>query len=102
MGRAYPPLPAGCPVRFENLSLPEANGRYEQIGLVSLTGTSDEPPMWMGETKDKLWPKVCDVAGTIVTPNASAGGASVMGMGTGIIQFAVWRERDTTPTPSGK
>src|SRR5262245_37739202 len=93
VGRSYPALATGCPVRFENLTFQEANGRYDQVGLVSLSGTSDEPQGWEGITRDRLWPKVCEIGGTVVTPNAMMGGESVMGRGTGMIQFAVWHEK---------
>lgn len=91
-GKIYPRLSDGCPVRFENMSYDEARAAFEQVGLVTLSGTSEQPQSWEGETKDKLWPKVCELGGTVVTPNGAAGGESIMGMGTGLIQFAVWRE----------
>jgi hypothetical protein len=93
MGRTYPGQPEGCTVRFENLTFQEASAKYEQIGLVTLSGTSSEPQVWEGETKARLWPKVCEIGGTIVTPNATAGGESYLGMGTGMIQFGVWHEK---------
>jgi len=97
----YPSVPAGCSVRFENLTYQEASAKYDQVGLVSLTGTSDEPQAWEGVTKEKLWPKVCEIGGTVVTMNGAAGGQSVMGMGTGMIQFGVWHEKaDAAPAAS--
>jgi hypothetical protein len=93
MGRTYPGQPEGCAVRFENLTFQEATAKYEQIGLVTLSGTSSEPQTWEGETKARLWPKVCEIGGTVVTPNAAAGGESYVGMGTGMIQFGVWHEK---------
>jgi hypothetical protein len=93
MGRVFPPKADGCAVRFENLTFQEANAKYEQVGLVTLSGTSSQPQSWEGETRDRLWPKVCEIGGTIVTPNAMASGESVMGGGTGMIQFSVWVER---------
>lgn len=93
MGRLYPARSASCDVRYENLTFQEANAKYEQIGLVSLSGTSDEPQAWEGITKQKLQPKACELGGTVVTMNASGGQGSVLGMGTGIVQFAVWHEK---------
>lgn len=93
MGRLYPARSASCDVRYENLTFQEANAKYEQIGLVSLSGTSDEPQAWEGITKQKLQPKACEIGGTVVTMNGAGGGGSVMGMGTGMVQFAVWREK---------
>ena len=93
MGRTYPARPASCDVRYENLTFQEAYAKYEQIGLVSLSGTSDEPQAWEGVTKQKLQPKACELGGTVVTMNASGGQGSVMGMGTGMVQFAVWHEK---------
>lgn len=99
-GKVFPSLPPDCPIRFENISHPEASNQYEQIGLVTLTGTSDQPQSWEGETRSMLAPKVCEIGGSIVTMNAGFGGESRMGMGTGMIQFAVWRERPV-PQDSG-
>lgn len=90
VGRLTTPRSPGCEVRFENLTFAEADARYEQVGLVTLSGTSDAPQAWEGDTREQLWPKVCEIGGTIVTPNAMSGGQSVMGMGTGMIQFSVW------------
>ena len=39
-----------------------------------LTGTSKEPQAWEGITKEKLWPKVCEIGGTVVTMNSAAAG----------------------------
>src|SRR5438132_12626132 len=74
VGRIYPSLPAGCAVRFENLTFQEANARYDQVGLVTLSGASNQPQAWEGETRDRLWPKVCEVGGNVVTLNAGASG----------------------------
>ncbi|WNG51621.1 hypothetical protein F0U60_51490 [Archangium minus] len=93
VGKIYPSLDKGCPVRFENLSYQEASVALEMVGLVTLSGNSDQPQSWGGETQEKLWPKVCELGGTVVTPHAMGTGESIMGMGTGVIQFAVWRER---------
>src|SRR5262245_17344438 len=89
MGKVYPSLPAGCPVRFENADYNEASAKYEQVGLVTLSGTSKEPQAWEGVTKQQLEPKVCEIGGQIVTMNGASSGQAVMGMGTGMIQFAV-------------
>lgn len=92
-GKIYPNLAGGCPVRFENLSYLEAFTRFEQVGLVTLSGATTQPQAWEGETKEKLWPKVCEIGGTIVTMNAATNpGYTVNGQGMGVIQFMVWRE----------
>lgn len=93
-GKIYAALPATCPVTFKNLSFQEARGKYEQIGLVSLTGAKEsQPQTWTGKTKEMLQPKVCQMGGHIVTFNASGGSGTVMGMGTNIIQYIVWRKK---------
>ena len=97
MGRTYPARPASCDIRYENLTFQEANANYEQVGLVSLSGTSDEPQAWEGITKQRLQPKACEIGGTVVTMNAAGGPGAVMGMGTGIVQFAVWHEKPGAP-----
>lgn len=100
VGKLYPSQPEGCEVRFENLDFQEANATLEQVGLVTLSGASDQPQAWEGETQEKLWPKVCEMGGTIVTPNAMAGSGTYMGMGTGMIQFSVWRDRTASQRPA--
>lgn len=93
VGRIAPAKAAGCNVRFENLTFQQASAKYEQVGMVTLSGTSTQPQAWKGETKEKLWPKVCEIGGSVVTPNAMAGGETVMGIGTGSIQFSVWNKK---------
>ncbi|MCP3102778.1 hypothetical protein LZ198_28265 [Myxococcus sp. K15C18031901] len=92
-GKLYPSLAEGCPVRFENLSYQEASATLEMVGLVTLSGATDQPQAWEGETRERLSPKVCELGGTVVTPNGMVSGESYLGLGTGAIQFAVWRER---------
>lgn len=94
-GRAYPARAADCAMRFENLTFQEANAKYEQVGLVSLTGVDSEASTWEGETKARLLPKACELGGTVVTPNAAGGQGSVpiVGYGTGMVQFVVWHEK---------
>lgn len=93
-GKLQEPLPEGCPVKFENVGFQEAQAKFEQVGMVTLTGTDESyTAFWKGKTKKELWPKVCKLGGTIVTPNGAMAGESVMGVGTGMIQFMVWRER---------
>jgi hypothetical protein len=95
MGRMYPAQGSTCDLRFENLTFQEASAKYEQIGLVQLTGTGEAQPQgWEGDTKAQLAPKACEMGGTVVTVNATSGGSNVgFGMGTGMIQFAVWHEK---------
>jgi len=95
MGRMYPARESTCDLRFENLTFQEASEKYEPIGLVQLTGTREAQPQgWEGDTKAQLTPKACELGGTVVTVNAASGGSNVgLGMGTGMIQFAVWHEK---------
>jgi len=90
-GKMFPSQPANCEVKFENLGYQDASAKYDAVGLAQLTGADDEPQAWEGKTKEMLSPKVCAMGGTVVTPNAVAGVGT--GHGTGIIQFAVWREK---------
>lgn len=104
VGRMVPSAPAGCDVRFENLTFLEAFARHEQVGQVTITGAKTDFPMgWEGKTRDLLWPKVCEMGGTIVVSNAMQGGENLVGgFGTRIIQFSVWIEKEgaARPTPS--
>ena len=91
----YPTQGSTCNLRFENLTFQEAYEKYEHIGLVTLTGTGeDQPQGWEGDTKAQLTPKACEIGGTVVTVNATFGGSNAgFGMGTGMLQFAVWHEK---------
>ena len=63
MGRMYPAQGSTCDLRFENLTFQEASAKYEQIGLVQLTGTGEAQPQgWEGDTKAQLAPKACEMA----------------------------------------
>lgn len=87
-GRLQPSLPAGCPVRFENLTDSEAKRAYERVGVVVLNREFGEvSPAWEGDTRKALWPKVCALGGNVVTPGLGAPGS------TG---FAVWRDAGAT------
>jgi hypothetical protein len=81
-GALYASRGAACAIQFQNLTFQEGSAKYENLGLVSLTGISD----------DELTPKMksdveraaCKMGGDAVSLNASA---------PGIFQFIVWRSR---------
>jgi hypothetical protein len=82
VGAVYPSKGEACDIRFENLTFLEGASKYEQLGLVSVTGTgSDEltDPM-----KHDVQVAACKMGGDAVSLNASA---------PGMIQFLVWRAR---------
>jgi|GEM_PF-4122418 len=99
-GKTYPALSEGCPVRFENLTPQEASvAEYEQVGILTVSGLKKDQlqavQVWDGAVKERLWPKVCELGGSIVTLVAMGGGESdsLFGKATGHAQFLVWREK---------
>jgi hypothetical protein len=73
---------AGCKIQFQNLNFQEASAKYENLGLISLTGVdSDEFTDVMKKDVERA---ACKMGGDSVSLNASA---------PGIFQFIVWRNR---------
>ncbi len=91
-GAVVPGRAANCDVRFDNVDFQAASGKYQQVGMVTLSGTKDQPIAWEGETKQRLQPKACELGGTVVTLNAGMN-QSAAGFGAGMIQFMVWRDK---------
>ena len=81
-GALYPSKGAACTVQFQNLNFQEGSAKYENLGLVSLTGAStDELTPAMKKDVERA---ACKMGGDAVSLNASA---------PGILQFIVWRAR---------
>lgn len=80
-GALYTSRGAGCRVEFQNLNFQEASSKYENLGLVSLTGGGDE---FTPEMKRDVEQAACKMGGDHVSLNASA---------PGVFQFIVWRSR---------
>jgi hypothetical protein len=81
-GALYPSKGAACTVKFQNLNFQEGSAKYENLGLISLTGsTSDE---FTPQMKTDVERAACKMGGDAVSLNASA---------PGIFQFIVWRAR---------
>lgn len=81
-GALYPSKGPACTVKFQNLNFQEGSAKYENLGLVSLTGSgSDE---FTPEMKKDVERAACKMGGDAVSLNASA---------PGIFQFIVWRAR---------
>ena len=80
-GALYPAKP-NCAIRFENLNHQEAWGKYEQLGLITISGhDSDEFSPAMKRDVER---SACTMGGESVTMNASS---------TGLFQFIVWRSK---------
>jgi hypothetical protein len=82
VGALYPSKGDTCGVRFENLTFQEAGSKYENLGMVSLTGTSSDE--FTGAMKADVERAACHMGGDVVSLNAS---------GNGFFQFLVWRGR---------
>lgn len=82
MGAVYPSKGDACTVQFENLTFQEGSSKYENIGLITLTGTgSDE---FTDAMKSDVQKSACKMGGDSVSLNASM---------PGMFQFMVWRAR---------
>jgi hypothetical protein len=81
-GALYPSKGAACIVQFQNLNFQEGSAKYENLGLVSLTGTSGDE--FTPQMKKDVERAACKMGGDAVSLNASA---------PGIFQFIVWRSR---------
>jgi hypothetical protein len=82
MGAVYLSKGEHCPVRFENLSFQEALAKYEQIGLITVSGGGvDEltPPM-----KADVEREACKMGADVLSLNASV---------PRMFQFQAWRHR---------
>jgi hypothetical protein len=81
-GAIYTSKGAACAIQFQNLSFQEGSAKYENLGLVSLTGTSGDE--FTAAMKKDVERAACKMGGDAVSLNAS---------GPGIFQFIVWRSR---------
>ena len=81
-GALYPSKGAACNVQFQNLNFQEGSAKYENLGLVSLTGASTDE--LTPEMKKDVERAACKMGGDAVSLNAAA---------PGIFQFIVWRSR---------
>jgi hypothetical protein len=81
-GALYPSKGAACTVQFQNLNFQEGSAKYENLGLVSLTGTDGDE--FTPQMKKDVERAACKMGGDAVSLNASA---------PGIFQFIVWRSR---------
>lgn len=82
VGALYASKGAACKIQFQNLNFQEASSKYENLGLVSLTGAeSDE---FTDPMKKDVETAACKMGGDSVSLNAS---------GPRFFQFIVWRNR---------
>jgi hypothetical protein len=79
-GALYASKGDACGIRFENLNFMEGASKYQQLGLVTLTGTSGDE--FTDPMKADVEKAACHMGGDAVSLNASAPGA---------FQFFVWR-----------
>lgn len=69
-----------CGIRFENVNFQEGTSKYENLGLVTLTGTTGDD--FTDAMKADVEKAACHMGGDAVSLNASA---------PGMFQFIVWR-----------
>ena len=81
-GALYPSKGEACAVQFQNLNFQEGASKYENLGLITLSGTdSDE---FTPQMKKDVERAACKMGADAVSLNAS---------GPGSFQFIVWRAR---------
>ena len=71
-----------CGIRFENLNFQEASSKYENLGLISVTGTSSDE--FTGAMKSDVERAACHMGADAVSLNVAT---------QGVFQFMVWRGR---------
>ena len=71
-----------CGIRFENLNFQEASAKFENLGLISLSGTSSDE--FTDPMKADVEKAACHMGGDVVSLNVSA---------PGMFQFIVWRAK---------
>ena len=81
-GALYPSRGGACAVEFQNLNFQEASAKYENLGLVTLSGTDGDE--FTAPMKKDVEQAACKMGGDHVSLNASA---------PGMFQFIVWRSR---------
>jgi hypothetical protein len=81
-GALYTSKGDACGIRFENVNFQEGSSKYEQLGLVSLSGTSGDD--FTDAMKKDVEKAACHMGGDAVSLNASA---------PGVFQFLVWRAK---------
>jgi hypothetical protein len=71
-----------CGIRFENVNFQEGSSKYENLGLVTLSGTSGDD--FTDPMKADVEKAACHMGGDAVSLNGS---------GPGFFQFIVWRAK---------
>ena len=71
-----------CGIRFENVNFQEGSSKYENLGLVTLTGTAGDD--FTDSMKADVEKAACHMGGDAVSLNAST---------PGVFQFIVWRAK---------
>lgn len=82
MGALYPSKGEACGIRFENLNFLEASSKYEQLGMVTLTGTGGTD--FTEPMKHDVEREACKMGADAVSLNGSV---------PNMFQFLVWRLR---------
>jgi hypothetical protein len=82
VGALYPSKGEACSIRFENLNFLEASSKYQQLGMVTLTGTGGTD--FTDSMKHDVEREACKMGGDAVSLNASVPNS---------FQFLVWRAR---------
>jgi hypothetical protein len=82
VGALYPSKGEACGIRFENLNFGEASSKYENLGMVTLTGTGGTD--FSDAMKKDVEREACKMGGDAVSLNASV---------PGMFQFLVWRSK---------
>jgi hypothetical protein len=82
MGALYTSKGDACGIKFENVNFQEGTSKYENLGLVTLTGASGDD--FTDPMKADVERAACHMGGDAVSLNGS---------GPGFFQFIVWRAK---------
>src|ERR1700688_4820701 len=69
VGALYASKAEACAARFENLTFLEASSKYENLGMISLTGASSDE--FTDPMKHDVERAACKMGGDVVSLNAS-------------------------------
>ncbi len=85
VGALAPAKPAGCPAKIADIDIAVAMYRYQQVGMLVISGESNLTP----EVEKRVRSEACALGGETVVFNASTSAAG----GGGFLQFMVFRAR---------
>ena len=97
-GSIYPPLADNCPVRFVNAQHIDilTSGEFDQLGMIAVAGAGSEIDRAISKLPDAVATAACKMGGNAISIANTLRNSS----DTAILQFSIWRSRETGTTPA--